>query len=410
MPRSESVRNKTFFQRKGVRITLIIIGILIVVRIILPYVVLHYANKYLANDVAGYYGHVDDIDLSIYRGAYQIEDIYLNKKDKKTGKKTDFFKADKIDLSVEWKALFHGSLVGELEVDGPSLIFSQEKTDLDQVKKDTSDFREILDEFMPLNINKFEIRNGRLVYLDKTSTPNVDVAMKEIYVLAKNLRNSYDSAKLLPASVIASGKAYEGSMHLKMKLNPLAKSPTFDVNAEIRNTNLVLLNDFLKAYGNFDVNKGRFGLYTELAAKDGKFEGYVKPIIKDLDVRGKEDRKDSFFQKIWESVVGTVGDIFKNRKRDQVATKLNLEGSFKDPKTNTIDAIWQVLRNAFIQALVPSVDNQISIGSIDEDEKKVDRNLIQRIFKADPKKVEERKERRAERKEERKEKREEKNK
>ncbi len=35
----------------------------------------------------GYFGHIEDIDLSICRGAYIIKDIYLNKTD--TVKKTN---------------------------------------------------------------------------------------------------------------------------------------------------------------------------------------------------------------------------------------------------------------------------------------------------------------------------------
>jgi hypothetical protein len=382
MAKAANARVKRRKTKRALKIFLIVIGVLIIIRLILPYIILHYANKTLAHDVAGYYGHVQDIDLSILRGAYQINDIYLNKKDKETGKQTDFFKASKVDLSVEWKALFHGSLVGELEFYNPVLIFTRDKTELKDVKKDTNDFRKILKDFMPLDVNRFEVHNGKLTYLDKGSSPKVDVALKEIYLLAKNLRNSYDSSKLLPASVEARAKAYEGTMTLNMQLNPLSKSPLFDLDAELRSTNLVLLNDFMKAYGGFDVNKGNFGLYTELAAKDGRFTGYVKPIIKDLDVKGKEDRKDSFFQQIWESVVGAAGAVFRNQPKDQVATKIDLEGSFRSPRTNTIDAIWEVLRNAFIQALVPSVDHQVNIATVDRKKDKDDKNLFQRIFKS----------------------------
>ena len=108
---------------------------------------------------------------------------------------------------------------------------------------------------------------------------------------------------------LVSGHAsvYEGDFNLHMKLNALADKPTFDLDAELKNTNLVKLNDFLKAYGNFTVNKGEFSLFTEVAASDGKFKGYVKPLIKDLDVLGPEDRGESFFQKAWESIVGAVG-------------------------------------------------------------------------------------------------------
>jgi len=157
----------------------------------------------------------------------------------------------------------------------------------------------------------------------------------------------------------------------------------FVLNAEIKNTNLVLLNDFLKAYGNFDVNRGTFSLYTEMAAKDGKFLGYVKPIITDLKVLGPQDRHDSFFNKIWEALVGAVGFVFKNQNKDQLATKVTIKGNFKNPQTNTLEAIWEVLQNAFIQALMPSIDNEININSVNSAKPEDKKNILQKIFSSD---------------------------
>jgi hypothetical protein len=328
----------------------------------------------------GYYGHIDDVDLSIYRGAYQLKDMYLDKKSERTGKRTEFLKIKIMDLSIQWGALIHGKLVGEVNAESPKLIFTRHKVELGDVKKDTNDFRKALDRFMPLKINRFTVNNGDLHYVDENSKPKVDIALKDIHMLAENLNNVADSSVLLPAKVTAHGKAYEGTLDLNMKLNPLAPKATFDLNAELKNTRLPLLNDFLKAYGGFDVNKGNFGLYTEMAAKDGKFKGYVKPVIKDLKVLGPQDKKDNIFQKLWEGIVGAAGMVFKNQNKNQIATKVPMEGDFSDPKTNTLEAIWEVLKNAFIQALMPNVDNQININSVDTNKKKDDRNLLQKIF------------------------------
>jgi len=49
-----------------------------------------------------------------------------------------------------------------------------------------------------------------------------------------------------------------------------------------------------------------------MAAKEGKFVGYVKPVIEELKVLGPQNRKDTFFQKIWESLVGVVSTVLKN--------------------------------------------------------------------------------------------------
>lgn len=378
-----------------------IIAVVVVIRLALPYVVLHYANKSLA-EMEGYYGHIHDIDLAIIRGAYKIDSIYINKVDSATNKQTPFFGAKEIDLSVEWKALFHGSIVGELVFEEPTLRFTKEKAEPAEVRKDSAQFDKILDDFMPLRVNRVEVNRGRLQYIDEFSSPKVDIALTEANIVALNLRNSYDSAALLPARVTASANVYEGELTFNMKLNPLAQTPTFDLNAELKNTNLVLLNDFFQAYAKIDVNKGVFGLYTEVAAKDERFTGYVKPLIKDLDVLGSEDRDDNILRKLWEGLAGTIGEVFENQPRDQVATKVPFKGDLRNPDTNVWYAVSRVLQNAFIQAIQPSIDNEINIASI-EKEKKEKKSFIEKVFTKDDQTKAEKKQARKERRRERRE-------
>ena len=360
------------------KIFIIIIVLLVVLRILLPYILLKYCNKSLS-ELKGYYGHIQDIDVSLYRGAYQINDMYLNKVDASTHKQTNFFKVNNIDLSVEWKALFHGRLVGELVFNSPKLIFTKDRTEISDVKKDTNDFRKVLKDLMPLKVNRFEVNNGSIHYVDAGAKPKVDISVEQAHILAENLKNVEDNKTELPSPITATGNVYGGTLSLNMKMDALAQKTRFDLNAEIKNANLVSLNDFLKAYGGFDVNKGTFGLYTEFAAKNGKYKGYVKPVIKDLDVVGPEDRKDKFFQKVWENIVGAAGEILNNPKKNQIATKIPIEGNLAGSNTDIIEMIWELLRNAFIQALMPSIDNQININSLNtsSDDHK---SLLQKIF------------------------------
>lgn len=369
---------KTTRKKKTLIIVMSILALLIIARIALPYVVLHYANKTLST-MNGYRGHIKDIDIALLRGAYKIDSVYLNKYDSTTRRQTPFFGAKLIDLSVEWKALFKGSIVGELVFESPLLRFTKDKVEPNQVKKDSSDFRDLLNDFMPLDVNRVEINDGRIEYVDEHSKPRVDIALTNAHLLALNLRNSYDSTSVLPSTVTARANVYEGEMNINGRLNLLARKPTFDVNAEVKGTNLVKLNDFFKAYAKIDVNRGTFGLYAEAAAKEGRFNGYVKPLIKNLKVLGPEDRKDNFLQKLWEGVVGTVAFAFKNQPKNQLATKIPFEGDIKEPDTNVWFMIGTILQNAFIQAIQPSIDYEINLGSVGE-KKEEKKGLLERIF------------------------------
>jgi hypothetical protein len=128
-----------------------------------------------------------------------------------------------------------------------------------------------------------------------------------------------------------------------------------------------------------------------MAAKDGKFKGYVKPVIKDLKVLGPKDKNDGLFHLMWESIVGGAGVRFKNQKENQIATKVPMEGTFKNPQTNTLEAIWEVLRNAFIQALVPRIDYEININSVKTVKPEDKRNFLQKIFSPGKKKEDDKK-------------------
>lgn len=367
------------FNRKKVYVGItLLVFLLIVIRLTLPFVLLHYANKSLAN-LKGYYGRIQDIDLALLRGAYRIDSVYLNKVDTVTLKQTSFFKASVIDLSIEWRSLFKGSLVGDVVFEQPLVIFTKDKVEPGTLQRDSSDLKKLLDDFMPLQVNRFEINNGSIHYKDEGAKPVVDLVMNNTYMLAENLRNSYDSLTLLPAKVLASADIYGGTLSLNMRLNPLTEFSTFDMNTELKNTNLVELNDFFQAYAKIDVNKGTFGMYIEAAAKDGRFIGYVKPLIKDIDILGKEDRKDNVLRKTWEALVGGVAQVIENKNTDKIATKIPFEGELKNADANVWFAITTILRNAFIQALQPAIDNEITLKSVDN-ARTDKRNFIQKIF------------------------------
>lgn len=376
------MQKQTTHKNKMSRKKIIILSIIILVvafRIALPYIVLKYVNNKLAN-LSEYEGHVNDIDIYLFRGAYAIKDIEINKVDEKDNRKDTipFFVSPVIDLSVQWKAIFKGRLVGELYVGDPILNFVKGKHEGEDIKADTADFRALIKDLMPLTLNHFEITNGQVHYIDLGSKPRVDVSLNDLEVVATNLSNVNDSSKVLPAHLDASGNAYEGKFEMKVDFDLLQKSPTFDMNAEITHINLVLLNSFLQAYGNFDVKKGDFGLYAEFAAKEGAFGGYVKPILKNVDIIQWNKQEGDFKQILWETLVGSGAEILQNQNKEQLASKIQINGRFDEPNINLWKAISYILRNAFVHALKPTIDNSINIKHLQEVRDK--KTLLENIF------------------------------
>ncbi len=340
--------------------------LLIAVRIALPYILLRLVNKELQH-IPGYTGHVEDIDVALIRGAYKIKKIKLEK----TGGMVPvpFFSAPLVDLSLQWEALFHGRIVGKIEVDQPVLNFVKGPTEETSQTKIDSSWTDVVKKLMPLKLNKFEVVEGQIHYRDFHSKPSFDIYTKEVHILAENLSNAEKNKELLPSTITASADVYGGKATASMKMDALARTPTFDGKAKLEGMNLDNLNNFIDAFAKFDIKSGEISIYTEAAAKNGRIIGYTKPIIKNLKVVNWEKDKNKPLKVAYEAVVGAVAWVFKNHGKEQQATRVEFEGNIKNPNIDIWELIWQVLKNAFIQALYPSLENSVSINSLDKGDK-----------------------------------------
>lgn len=344
---------------KEALVTLIILGgLLVAARIALPYLVEHYVNKKL-DEVPTYDGKIEDVDISLWRGAYQIHGIEIVTEEGNVP--VPFFAAQSIDISLQWKELFHGSIVGEILLVEPSLNFVAGPTqEQSQTGKDQA-WGATLEKLSPFRVNKFEIEKGKVRFLDEHSDPKVDVALYELSAVATNLTNVRDLTNALPAALDASGKVWgDGLFELHLQINALADQPNFKLAAALTNIDLVALNDFMRAYAKVDVASGKFSMFTEMAAADGRYDGYVKPFFDDLDVFAwDQERKDNFLKAFWEAIVGGVTTAFENQPKKQLATRIPISGATDQPSVNILATIGNLLRHAFVKALVPKFDQTV---------------------------------------------------
>ncbi len=354
---------KIFFTSRLGQILLAVILLLITIRIALPYIVKDYVNKTLS-EIPGYKGIVEDVDISLWRGAYEIEIVSLVKTDGKVP--VPFFSADKIDLSVQWGALFEGSLVGEIVLENPKINFVAGPSEEQSQSSIDDSWTDKVRELFPLKINRFEIQNGEIHFRDFHSDPKVDIYLNNINASAENLTNSKDISKTLMATINARGNAMgQGTFKLHTDINPFEEAPTFNLDVELKNIDLKKLNSFIKAYGSFDFEKGTFELYGEFAAANGKFEGYIKPIFKNMKILSLKEDSENPLQLFWEAIVGAVSGLFENQEKDQLAAKIPFSGSFEDPSANIWATIGSILENAFIRALIPSIEGSVNLEQVD---------------------------------------------
>jgi hypothetical protein len=329
------------------------------VRLALPTIIRDYVNRKL-DEIPDYTGRVGDIDIHLIRGAYTINAVDVMKT---TGNvKIPFFSARKVDLSVEWRELFHRAIVGEIHVyDGNLNFVKAEKEEDSQTSIDKS-WLDVVKDLFPFRINRFEIHNGEVWFRDAHANPRVDVYLTNLVVVCTNLYNTRKLENELPADFRAKGTTLgNGDVDVDVRLDPLAEDPKFDLELTLRGMDLVALNDLLEAYGKFHVKRGTFEVFSEIAGENGRFDGYVKPFFEDLAVLDLQKDAKHPLKLVWQAIVAGAVNIFKNHPKDQVATKIPVSGTFENTHVEVWTTVVNVLRNAFVQAFQARLDKTIDI-------------------------------------------------
>lgn len=311
-------------------IILTIIALLIIGRLVMPHVIKHQVNKKL-QQLPGYGGEIGDVDVHLYRGAYSIHHVNILKKTNNVS--IPFVAADRVDFSIDWRELRNHALVAEVELDRAQLNFVKAETkEKDQTKIDKS-WVDVVQDLFPFKINRFEIRDSAVHYMDLARKPQVDIAVTNLHILCRNITNSRNLTNELPTPFEVSGTSIGGGkLRVNGAANPFTESPRFDVDAAMEGVDLVALNEFLRAYAKVDVKKGTLDFYTEMAAADGRFKGYVKPLVKDLDILDLKDDLKNPVKLFWESFVAGVMKLFKTSPKIVSQPRFRLKARSKTPK------------------------------------------------------------------------------
>tara|TARA_R110002051_G_scaffold56554_1_gene105202 strand:+ start:5543 stop:6661 length:1119 start_codon:yes stop_codon:yes gene_type:complete len=335
---------------------ILIIIFLLVARLLLPYVVKNYVNGVLA-DIPGYYGQVGDIDISLFRGAYVINNLFLNKTD--AGSEVPFISVEKTDISVAWKALFKGKVVSEIEMIKPQIIYVFEDQQQDEIENtDIDDWSKALTNLVPIEINNLKIINGKAAFVQLAADPNIDLNLNNINMEASNLRNVVRDEKELPSTISATASSIgDGKVKLEGKMDLVKEIPDMDISFSLEKANIVSFNNFTNHYAGIDFSSGEFNLYSEIAIANGFLTGYLKPLLKDSKLIGKED---NFFEKLWEGFVGFFKFILKNQKNNTLATKVPIEGDLNKVEGKIWTTIFNVFKNAWISAYTGTVDDEVN--------------------------------------------------
>jgi hypothetical protein len=357
--------------KKGLLIAAgLFLAIVLVVWAYLPAILKWEINRALAG-MPGYAGRVEYVGLSLFEGVARVEGVSISRKEPALRR---VFSIDALRVVLRWREAFRGNFVGEIQMVKPWVSLKTE--DLQAAKKETA--KDVAEQekkrvrrVFPMKIDRFRIEDGAFHYYDQSASPPIHLFATKVEVEAENLTNTRKLLKSLMSTLQAQAKVMDsGDFSARLAFNPFHEQPTFNLDGQLQGLRLTSLNEYLRRYVGMDVQGGVFGFVMEAAAEDGRFKGYVKPTIKDLNVVNLKKEKMRFSVKVKEVAAEALGEILENQPKDRVATKIEFSGRFKDPHVSLWSAAVNILRNAFIRALSPTLEGSIGFKDAPDKPKK----------------------------------------
>jgi hypothetical protein len=208
-----------------------------------------------------------------------------------------------------------------------------------------------------VRIERISVVNGEFGFVNQAAKPDYRVFLSHANVALEHYSSQLQEGA---ASMAIRGKFMgSGATEIIGVWHPEHESPDFEIKVQMTGTHIRSLNDVLRAHGNLDVAAGMFSCYSEFKFHNGRLRGYVKPLVRKLDVYdSKQDRGKNALEKVREGAIEDLSSLLKNIPRQEVATKADVSGSPSHPRTETVQIVIGLIQNAFFEAILPGFEKE----------------------------------------------------
>jgi hypothetical protein len=213
-----------------------------------------------------------------------------------------------------------------------------------------------------IRADQVSLVRSTLGFVNRAAKPEYRLFLDDAEVHVQNFSNQLTEGTAVAkvtGRFMGSGRTVVGA-----NFRPETHGPDFALAASIEETDMRALNSLLRAYGNFDVVQGFFSVYTEMRVRNRAVQGYVKPLLRKIDVYDtQQDKEKHLFQQIYEAVVGGVSTLLENIPRREVATQTDISGPLENPQASTWQVLVNLIQNAFFRAILPGFERGLGRAS-----------------------------------------------
>ena len=240
-------------------------------------------------------------------------------------------------LNQDWTINFLNILDKVLDSFGYSM---SETDDASGVAQEVVDAK-VFNQMFPVNIGKFELKNGSVEFIDKSIVPNYVANISDINCIVNNLSTDVTTVAALTMDAKFDGNS---TVNITGVTNPFKEEMLLDVNVQLDNMNMGPLSPYTGRYIGYDIEKGDLTVNLDYVIK-----GSLLDSINDLEidrftlgnrVESKEAIKAPFKLAI---------SLLKDRK-GLININMPVKGSIDDPEFKVGKIIFKTILKLVLKA------------------------------------------------------------
>jgi hypothetical protein len=155
----------------------LVLTALLVGRAFLPRVVRNYVNRTLDRNLL-YSGRIGPVEVHLWRGAYSVRSVKISQR---TGTvPVPFFAAKRVDFSIQWNALLHRRIVGQIVMEEPELNFVAGSSENQSQTGAGGPWLQTIRDLFPFTINSAIIQEGSVHFRSYKSPKPVDIYLTHL--------------------------------------------------------------------------------------------------------------------------------------------------------------------------------------------------------------------------------------
>ncbi len=210
---------------------------------------------------------------------------------------------------------------------------------------------EALRKMAPFDIDRIEIYDGELVFVDMSKPAKPEIWLSELEVSIENLASRAGMAEGRPVLLTARAKAQRsGEMALFVSADPWSDDLNFAGRVSLEGLATKELYGFLADAARLQIPKGTLDMYIAFTAKHGHITGGVKPILRNAEVAPVASGAVARLR-AW--AADTILSLYSDRVkgRNAVATVVPIRGDLEGPAIKLWPAVAGLLYNAYVNGL-----------------------------------------------------------